>query len=94
MTLGTPLSVQVVNDPAFFEEWKNEMRGMAGRIARVRGELRASLEKKYPSKDWSFVTKQIGGCWPMLWLWGWTHIVMDAPPFHYRVQTNPFYAVA
>ncbi len=42
------------------QEWKGEMRGMAGRIERVRGELRASLESKYPDKDWSFITKQIG----------------------------------
>lgn len=34
--------------------------GMAGRIAKVRGELRAALEKRMPDKDWSFVTKQIG----------------------------------
>jgi aspartate aminotransferase len=33
---------------------------MAGRIAKVRGELRAALEKRLPDKDWSFVTKQIG----------------------------------
>ncbi len=32
---------QVVNDPALYEEWKSEMRGMAGRIDRVRKELRA-----------------------------------------------------
>ncbi len=31
---------QVVNDPQLFEEWKSEMKGMAGRIERVRGELR------------------------------------------------------
>ena len=36
------------------------MAGMAGRIARVRGELRKSLESKMPAKDWSFVTSQIG----------------------------------
>jgi aspartate aminotransferase len=30
----------VVNDGALFEEWKAEMAGMAGRITRVRGELR------------------------------------------------------
>ncbi|GFH21816.1 aspartate aminotransferase, partial [Haematococcus lacustris] len=29
----------VVNDSSLFEEWKGEMAGMAGRIARVRGEL-------------------------------------------------------
>ncbi len=33
---------------------------MAGRIERVRGELQRALEAKYPSKDWSFITKQIG----------------------------------
>ncbi|KAF5843910.1 aspartate aminotransferase [Dunaliella salina] len=40
--------------------WKAEMQGMAGRITRVRGELRKSLESKWPEKDWSFVTSQIG----------------------------------
>jgi aspartate aminotransferase len=33
---------------------------MAGRISKVRGELRAALEKRMADKDWSFVTKQIG----------------------------------
>ena len=28
---------------------------MAGRIARVRGELKAALDKKYKEKDWSFI---------------------------------------
>jgi len=36
------------------------MAGMAGRIARVRGELRAALEARQPARDWSFVTKQQG----------------------------------
>eukprot|EP00199_Chlamydomonas_sp_CCMP681_P000501 CAMPEP_0119108176 /NCGR_PEP_ID=MMETSP1180-20130426/13508_1 /TAXON_ID=3052 ORGANISM="Chlamydomonas cf sp, Strain CCMP681" /NCGR_SAMPLE_ID=MMETSP1180 /ASSEMBLY_ACC=CAM_ASM_000741 /LENGTH=431 /DNA_ID=CAMNT_0007093765 /DNA_START=35 /DNA_END=1330 /DNA_ORIENTATION=+ len=57
---GARIAAEVVNDPAMFEEWKTEMRGMAGRIARVRGELRAALEQKNPKKDWSFITKQIG----------------------------------
>jgi aspartate aminotransferase len=39
---------------------QKEMEGMAGRIAKVRGELRKSLEGKYPGKDWSFITNQIG----------------------------------
>ena len=34
--------------------------GMAGRIAKVRGELQSALEKRMPDKDWSFITKQIG----------------------------------
>jgi hypothetical protein len=32
--------LQIVNDASLFKEWKDEMRGMAGRIERVRGELR------------------------------------------------------
>lgn len=50
----------MVNDSSLFEEWKAEMAGMAGRITRVRGELRASLESKWAEKDWSFITSQIG----------------------------------
>ncbi len=37
-----------------------QMAGMAGRIARVRGELQAALEARCPDKDWSFITSQIG----------------------------------
>jgi aspartate aminotransferase len=33
---------------------------MAGRIAGVRSELQAALEKRCPDKDWSFITQQIG----------------------------------
>ena len=33
---------------------------MAGRIAGVRNELQAALEKRCPDKDWSFITQQIG----------------------------------
>ena len=33
---------------------------MAGRIDNVRNELKASLDSKYPEKDWSHITNQIG----------------------------------
>ena len=51
------------------------MVGMSGRIARMRTELRRSLESKLPSKDWSFVTRQIGmfsftGLAPQQVIWG------------------------
>lgn len=36
------------------------MAKMAGRIAGVRSELQAALEKRCPDKDWSFITQQIG----------------------------------
>jgi aspartate aminotransferase len=37
-----------------------QMAAMAGRIARVRGELQAALEQRCQDKDWSFITQQIG----------------------------------
>lgn len=37
-----------------------QMALMAGRIAGVRSELQAALEKRCPDKDWSFITQQIG----------------------------------
>ena len=33
---------------------------MAGRIACVRGELKAALDKKYKEKDWSFIVSAGG----------------------------------
>jgi len=36
------------------------MAAMAGRIARVRGELQAALEKRCPDRDFSYITAQIG----------------------------------
>ena len=33
---------------------------MAGRIGRMRKELRVALESRLPGKDWSFITSQIG----------------------------------
>ncbi|PNH03412.1 Aspartate aminotransferase, chloroplastic [Tetrabaena socialis] len=59
-THGARIAAEVVNDKELFEEWKGEMRGMAGRIARVRGELQSALEAKCPDKDWSHITRQIG----------------------------------
>jgi aspartate aminotransferase len=53
-------SAGIVNDKELFAEWKKEMGEMAGRILRVRGELRSALEKRDPAKDWAFVTSQIG----------------------------------
>eukprot|EP00879_Flechtneria_rotunda_P027702 GHRR01029689.1.p1 GENE.GHRR01029689.1~~GHRR01029689.1.p1 ORF type:complete len:346 (+),score=121.14 GHRR01029689.1:119-1156(+) len=59
-THGARIAAEVVGDATMFKLWKQEMAGMAGRIARVREELRAALEKRYPDKDWSFITSQIG----------------------------------
>lgn len=51
---------QVVGDAELFKEWNVEMRGMSGRIDNVRHELQRILTAKMPSKDWSFITQQIG----------------------------------
>jgi aspartate aminotransferase len=59
-THGARIAAEVVGDPAMFEEWKGEMAGMAGRIAKVRNELQAALEKRLPDRNWGFITQQIG----------------------------------
>ncbi|KAG1658732.1 hypothetical protein FOA52_002747 [Chlamydomonas sp. UWO 241] len=59
-TYGAKIAATIVNDPELFAEWKSEMEGMAGRIDDIRKKLRAALEKRQASKDWSFVTSQIG----------------------------------
>lgn len=59
-THGARIAAEVVGDAGMFEQWKGEMALMAGRIAGVRGELQAALEKRCPDKDWSFITQQIG----------------------------------
>jgi aspartate aminotransferase len=38
---------------------QSEMEGMAGRIGRMRKELKAALESRMPGKDWSFITSQV-----------------------------------
>jgi aspartate aminotransferase len=57
---GAAIAARVVDDDTLFEQWKGEMRGMAGRIARVRKELQVALEQRDPKRDWSFVTRQQG----------------------------------
>eukprot|EP00798_Chlamydomonas_sp_ICE-L_P024820 gene24820-10470_t len=59
-THGARIAAEVVNTPELFAQWKTEMAGMAGRIDNVRNELKASLDSKYPEKDWSHITNQIG----------------------------------
>lgn len=58
---GARIVANVVGDPALFNEWKEEMQLMAGRIKSVRQILYDSLCAKDKSgKDWSFILKQIG----------------------------------
>lgn len=58
---GARIVANVVGDPTLFNEWKEEMEVMAGRIKTVRQKLYDSLTRKDTSgKDWSFILKQIG----------------------------------
>jgi aspartate aminotransferase len=58
---GARIVANVVGDPTLFNEWKEEMEMLAGRIKNVRQKLFDSLSAKDKSgKDWSFILKQIG----------------------------------
>ncbi|CAL5428999.1 unnamed protein product [Camellia sinensis] len=58
---GAKIVANVVGTPTLFNEWKEEMEMMAGRIKSVRQILFDSLSAKDKSgKDWSFILKQIG----------------------------------
>eukprot|EP00249_Psilotum_nudum_P015386 c25299_g1_i1 orf=1145-2683(-) len=58
---GARIVANVVGDPTLFDEWKGEMKLMAGRIKQVRQKLYDELTGKDKSgKDWSFILKQIG----------------------------------
>lgn len=58
---GARIVANVVGIPEFFDEWKQEMEMMAGRIKSVRQKLYDSLSAKDKSgKDWSYILKQIG----------------------------------
>nr|GMD42576.1 aspartate aminotransferase, chloroplastic [Ipomoea batatas] len=58
---GARIVANVVGNPELFNEWKQEMEMMAGRIKSVRQKLYDSLSLKDKSgKDWTFILKQIG----------------------------------
>lgn len=58
---GARIVANIVGSPPLFNEWKEEMEMMAGRIKSVRQKLFDSLSGKDNSgKDWSFILKQIG----------------------------------
>ncbi|XP_057800013.1 LOW QUALITY PROTEIN: aspartate aminotransferase, chloroplastic [Salvia miltiorrhiza] len=58
---GARIVANVVGSPDLFNEWKEEMALMAGRIKSVRKKLYSSItSKEKTSKDWSFILKQIG----------------------------------
>jgi len=58
--IGTKVAL-ILNNPELFEEWKADIRTMAGRIIDMRKHLRALLtdELKTPG-NWDHIVNQIG----------------------------------
>ncbi|GMH37232.1 hypothetical protein BSKO_05105 [Bryopsis sp. KO-2023] len=57
---GAAIASAVLGSPELFEQWKVELRGMAGRIRSVREKLHAALVQKGTPGDWTHILKQIG----------------------------------
>ena len=57
---GARIASLVLNDEALFEEWKENLKTMSGRIIQMRKELRAKLEEMGTPGKWNHITDQIG----------------------------------
>ena len=57
---GARIAGCVLNDPALFAEWEENLRTMSGRIIRMREELRGKLEALGTPGTWNHITDQIG----------------------------------
>ncbi|KAI0596807.1 pyridoxal phosphate-dependent transferase [Biscogniauxia sp. FL1348] len=57
---GARIASTVLNDPALFSEWEENLRTMSGRIISMRKALRAKLEELGTPGTWNHITDQIG----------------------------------
>ena len=57
---GARIVAIVLSDPTLYAEWKEELKGMSGRINSMRQVLRSELERLKTPGDWSHITSQIG----------------------------------
>ncbi|KAL2872514.1 aspartate aminotransferase [Aspergillus lucknowensis] len=57
---GARIASRVLNDPALFAQWEEDLRTMSGRIAEMRKGLRQRLEAKGTPGSWVHITDQIG----------------------------------
>ncbi|KAK2734654.1 Aspartate aminotransferase, cytoplasmic [Myotisia sp. PD_48] len=57
---GARIASLILNDPALFAEWEEDLRTMSGRIIEMRKCLQQRLEAKGTPGDWSHITSQIG----------------------------------
>lgn len=57
---GARIASTVLNDPALFAEWEENLRTMSGRIIAMRKALRSKLEELGTPGTWNHITDQIG----------------------------------
>jgi len=57
---GAKIASTVLNDPQLFEEWKEDLCTMSGRIIEMRKALKELLDKKGTPGTWDHITSQIG----------------------------------
>ena len=57
---GARIASAVLNDQALFDEWKQNLKTMSGRIIDMRKELRSKLEELKTPGTWNHITDQIG----------------------------------
>ncbi|KAI8735913.1 aspartate aminotransferase, cytoplasmic, partial [Biomphalaria glabrata] len=57
---GARIVTTVLNNTAFFEEWKGQILTMANRIKKMRQELLDNLKKLGTPGNWDHIAKQIG----------------------------------
>ncbi|KAL1841175.1 hypothetical protein VTJ49DRAFT_7344 [Mycothermus thermophilus] len=57
---GAKIASIVLNDPALFAEWQDNLRTMSGRIIDMRKQLRSKLEELGTPGTWNHITDQIG----------------------------------
>ncbi|KAJ2765067.1 Aspartate aminotransferase, cytoplasmic, partial [Coemansia nantahalensis] len=57
---GAKVAAAVLQDPALYAEWLDNMEAMSARIREMRTALRSRLEALGTPGDWSHVTSQIG----------------------------------
>ncbi|CAL5221184.1 g3330 [Coccomyxa viridis] len=57
---GAAIVVEVLSDPRLYAEWREELKGMAGRIKSMRAQLLQALKDVGAPGTWDHVVNQIG----------------------------------
>ena len=57
---GARIASLVLNDPALFAEWEEDLKTMSGRIIQQRQALKAELDRLGTPGNWEHITSQIG----------------------------------